>query len=148
MGDAIAAGKEIDFTCTRCKLLLAHTIIAVVNGEPARVKCNTCHTERKWRRARSSKRSTVKTRSRADKTRLTNKNASAFEKQSKWKALMEKAHEGKVQRAEYSIRGTFEKGTIVEHKVFGDGIVETVIDNTKIMVCFLDGDKLLVQGRN
>jgi len=70
-----------------------------------------------------------------------------FEKQTKWKALMEKATEGKAKRSEYSIKATFEKGTIVEHKTFGDGVVETVVDSGKIMVCFLDGDKLLVHGR-
>src|SRR5687768_8248130 len=49
MADKIAAGKEIDCYCTRCKLVLDHTIIAVVGGVPARVTCKTCHTDRNYR---------------------------------------------------------------------------------------------------
>src|SRR5215831_15699747 len=33
---------EVDAFCTRCKLTLAHTILAMVGTKIARVRCNTC----------------------------------------------------------------------------------------------------------
>ena len=41
---ASKTGGEVDCFCTRCKMVLAHTILAMVGDRPARVKCNTCHT--------------------------------------------------------------------------------------------------------
>ena len=35
-------GDNIDGWCTRCKLVLTHTIEAVVGGKITRVHCNTC----------------------------------------------------------------------------------------------------------
>jgi hypothetical protein len=35
-------GKNVDSWCTRCKLVLAHTIETVLNGKITKVHCNTC----------------------------------------------------------------------------------------------------------
>ena len=35
-------GGEVDAFCTRCKMDLAHTILAMVGTKPVRVRCNTC----------------------------------------------------------------------------------------------------------
>src|SRR5215475_5538721 len=37
-----AIGKDVDSWCTRCRMMLAHTVEAVVNGRITRVHCNTC----------------------------------------------------------------------------------------------------------
>ena len=44
----LGAGKEIDAYCTRCRLDLAHTIIAVVGNQIGRVICNTCNSQHKY----------------------------------------------------------------------------------------------------
>ena len=36
-------GGEVDAFCTKCELVLAHTVHAMVGGGPVKVECNTCH---------------------------------------------------------------------------------------------------------
>ena len=43
-------GGEVDAFCTRCKMSLAHTILAMVGTRIARVRCNTCGGDHAFRR--------------------------------------------------------------------------------------------------
>src|SRR5271169_1982132 len=45
------AGGEVDALCGKCKLVLAHTVLAMVGKTIARVRCNTCGTDHAFRRA-------------------------------------------------------------------------------------------------
>ena len=49
------AGDSVESQCTRCKALLNHTIIALVAGQVARVKCNTCGSEHNHRPVKEAK---------------------------------------------------------------------------------------------
>src|SRR5438067_5874562 len=42
-------GGTIDSWCGKCKLVLAHTIEAMVGDKPVRVHCNTCKTQHTYR---------------------------------------------------------------------------------------------------
>ncbi|MBI1356430.1 MAG: hypothetical protein GC160_18975 [Acidobacteria bacterium] len=42
-------GDIIDDYCTKCRLLTNHAIAALVNEEPAMVRCRTCYFEHKYR---------------------------------------------------------------------------------------------------
>ena len=42
-------GGEIDAFCTRCRMTLAHTIMAMMGAKVARVQCNTCRGEHAYR---------------------------------------------------------------------------------------------------
>ncbi len=48
-------GGIIDDYCTKCKAVLNHCIVSIVNGEPARTECRTCYTAHKYRRAKEGK---------------------------------------------------------------------------------------------
>src|SRR3989442_2095710 len=43
-------GKSVDSWCARCKLMLTHTIEAIVNGKITRTHCNTCGAQHAYRR--------------------------------------------------------------------------------------------------
>ena len=43
-------GDDIDDFCVRCKRVMNHAIVSVVNGEPAKVRCRTCHSDHDFRR--------------------------------------------------------------------------------------------------
>jgi hypothetical protein len=43
------AGQTIDDLCRACKSTRAHTIIAVEDGRPARVMCDTCRSQHNYR---------------------------------------------------------------------------------------------------
>src|SRR3954471_6262823 len=42
-------GGTIDSWCGKCKLILAHTIEAMVGDKPARVHCNTCKSQHTYK---------------------------------------------------------------------------------------------------
>lgn len=42
-------GDDIDDFCVRCKRITNHAVVSVVNGEPAKVRCRTCHSDHDYR---------------------------------------------------------------------------------------------------
>src|SRR5215467_565969 len=42
-------GDDIDDYCVRCKRVMNHSIVSVINGEPAKVRCRTCHSDHDFR---------------------------------------------------------------------------------------------------
>ena len=52
MSEEPRLGGIIDDYCTRCKAVLNHFIVSIVDGEPARTECRTCYTTHKYRRAK------------------------------------------------------------------------------------------------
>lgn len=42
-------GDDIDDFCVRCKRVMNHAIVSVVNNEPAKVRCRTCHNDHDFR---------------------------------------------------------------------------------------------------
>jgi hypothetical protein len=129
-GDALA-------WCGKCKMELAHVIVAMVDTQPARVICKTCKSPHNYKRqggASAVKRSSSK--SSAPKTTV---RASEY-----WEQKMaEKKSESFVP---YDVKKTFQKGSLIQHTLFGVGVVEEVRSSTKIMVIFRVGEKVLVHG--
>ncbi len=44
----LTPGKEIDCKCTRCKVVIGHTIVIMDGLAPKRVKCNSCGSEHRY----------------------------------------------------------------------------------------------------
>ena len=42
-------GDDIDDFCVRCKRVMNHSIVSVVNQEPAKVRCRICHSDHEYR---------------------------------------------------------------------------------------------------
>ncbi len=42
-------GDDIDDYCVRCKRVMNHSVVSVVNNEPAKVRCRTCHSDHDYR---------------------------------------------------------------------------------------------------
>jgi len=42
-------GDDIDDYCVRCKRIMNHSIVSVVNSEPAKVRCRICHSDHDFR---------------------------------------------------------------------------------------------------
>lgn len=42
-------GDDIDDYCVRCKRIMNHSIVSVLNDEPAKVRCRTCHSDHDYR---------------------------------------------------------------------------------------------------
>ncbi len=42
-------GDDIDDYCVRCKRVMNHSIVSVINAEPAKVRCRICHSDHDYR---------------------------------------------------------------------------------------------------
>jgi hypothetical protein len=46
----VRLGDDVDDYCIRCKRIMNHAVVSVVNAEPAKVRCRTCHSDHDYRR--------------------------------------------------------------------------------------------------
>jgi hypothetical protein len=126
-------GGNIDSWCGKCKMVLAHTIEAMVGDKPARVHCNTCKAQHSYKAHEPStspktvRRSTGGGRGNQYKSLLKEKDAAAAK--------------------EYSIKDSYAPGDIVKHPNFGIGVTTAIKNGTKIEVLFETGPKVLIHGR-
>lgn len=42
-------GDDIDDFCVRCKRIMNHSVVSVINNEPAKVRCRICHSDHDFR---------------------------------------------------------------------------------------------------
>ena len=45
----IRLGDDIDDYCVRCKRIMNHSVVSVINAEPAKVRCRICHSDHDFR---------------------------------------------------------------------------------------------------
>ena len=132
-------GSNIDAWCGKCKLVLAHTIEAMVGDKPARVHCNTCKSQHAYRAnapvAKEARERKVGSSERPPAKGRMNRYQSLLKEKSSTVAKT------------YSPQGKYELGDLLQHATFGLGVATAVKDGTKIEVLFEGGPKTLVQGR-
>ena len=49
MWGEIRLGDIIDDYCVKCKRIMNHAVVSMLNGEPAKVRCRTCHNDHDYR---------------------------------------------------------------------------------------------------
>jgi hypothetical protein len=137
----LKVGGEVDGFCTRCEMTLAHTIIAMVDGRPVKVECNTCHGVHRFRGDLPGAASSRKPAPAAAGARRVRERpvTQSFEE-----ALREK-NLAMAQR--YSPRTSYQLDQVIEHPTFGLGWVSAVRDATKVEVTFRTDVKILVHGK-
>ncbi len=138
------AGDEVDSKCTKCKMVLAHTIVAMVGDKIARVKCNTCNGEHAYRPPPTASEAT------AAKRRAERKAAQADPVGSRSSAeefdVLTKGHDlGTTEK--YSPKMELKLDSVVEHPKFGVGIVTEIRESCKAHVAFPEGGRILIYGR-
>lgn len=45
----IRLGDVIDDYCVKCKRIMNHSVVSVIDAEPAKVRCRTCHSDHDYR---------------------------------------------------------------------------------------------------
>jgi hypothetical protein len=140
-GNKKEPGGTIDSWCGKCKMVLAHTIEAMVGDKPARVQCNTCRSQHSYKASEpSSTRRPARAREAGDSPAPTPKTRST-----RYQTLL-KGKDMAVAK-NYSTKDRYEPGDVVQHPSFGFGVTTAVKDGTKIEVLFESGLKVLVHGR-
>ena len=128
-------GGDIDAYCTKCKLVLAHIIIAMKATRVMRVECKTCrgvHAYRKQARAAST-------------TRTPRKSTRGVNGPAAYEQLI--AGQDMSRAVGYKIANLYASGDILDHASFGLGLVTRELADRKIEVAFPNGTKVLVHAR-
>jgi hypothetical protein len=128
-------GGEVDATCTRCRMELAHTILAMVGQKIARVRCNTCGSDHVYRGTQSSSRAAAA----RPRTAPAEKTIVGFD------AQLAALDVSKAQ--DYHPDQNYAVDQVVRHPTFGLGIVRAVRQD-KMDVAFKAAERTLVQGRS
>ncbi len=133
MGSALAkVGSPIRSWCTRCREMRDHTVTTLEEKQPRRVTCDTCQGTHLYRPQPPRSRATA------------GRNAAL--QTTGWDDLMAVADLDHVRN--YTMRLEYTAGDVINHKVFGLGVVVREVDPLKIQVSFQDGVKLLACNRD
>jgi hypothetical protein len=151
---AIKVGGDVDSWCTKCRMMLTHRIVAMLGPKPARVECETCHSQHNFR-ANAPGDAPVKAGTRASAggasgprparvSSATRLEQERREREQSW----ERAVTGKLigDFVKYTVKESFKVGDLVKHTKFGDGVVLRVIDAHKVEVLFRDEPRTLAQA--
>ena len=132
-------GKSVSSWCARCKLMLLHTIEAIVNGKITRTHCNTCSAQHAYRRNPPGTASANR-RGASSGGGSTKATPPALD----YQALLRGKEVGNARP--YKISERFQPKEIIHHPIFGLGLVVAVREANKIDVGFTDGLKTLMQA--
>jgi hypothetical protein len=138
------AGDEVDSKCTKCKMVLAHTIVAMVGDAIVRVKCNTCNGEHAYRPPPSASEATAKKR-RAERKSSNIERIGQRAAASDYEVLMKNRDTSKP--IPYAPSVKLSRDDIVTHPKFGVGLVTEIREGKKAHVAFPDGGHVLIYDR-
>jgi hypothetical protein len=133
--------------------MLTHRIVAMLGPKPARVECQTCHSQHNWRERAPgdvAERTARVVGSSASGPRaprvssVTKLEQERREREQSW----ERAVTGKLlgDFIKYNVKASFKVGDLVKHPKFGDGVVTTIIDAHKVEILFKDEPRKLAQA--
>jgi RNase P subunit RPR2 len=128
--DELRTGGYIDAFCTKCDMLLGHTILAMVGTKVVKVKCNTCGVDHSYR----GEAKPVK----GVRTAAPKKAVPTWSQRMKGRNL--------AAARKYSAKENFQVDDVIVHATFGLGL-DTANRGDKIDVMFQAFEKTLVNGK-
>lgn len=138
----LSAGDIVEARCTRCREVRNHTIVAMVGEKVVRVECNTCGGVHNYKPPVQAKPPAAPrtTGTRTESTPRKSRKDPGAEAREEWESLRPSM---KTERAiAYNMEGKYKVNDLIQHPVFGLGVVKGVVPN-KIEVLFKEGIKLL-----
>ena len=147
----LKVGDIIESQCRKCSDVTGHAIVAIVDGQVAKVECRACKSVHKFYPAKEEAKA-AKTRSgssvTASKGKSPKKASQAKEKQEKKETidsqwLKEIEAKDQTKAIAYSMQSYFEEQNLIDHPSFGLGIVQKTILPNKMDVLFKHGTKRL-----
>jgi hypothetical protein len=139
----LSAGDIIEARCTKCRAVLNHRIVAMVADKVVRVECNTCGGVHNYYPAGEGKKTPsagVSARAKETSPGKT-RGTSATKDREEWEGLIPAMNSGRA--VPYDMNGKYQVNDIIEHPVFGMGVVKIVVKPNKMEVIFREGKKLL-----
>jgi hypothetical protein len=138
----LSAGDIVEARCTRCRAVMNHRIVAMVEDRIVRVECNTCNGAHNYHQPAAVK--TAAARSGVQKPaaapRSLKKDPASADRDA-WQKLQATLDPDKA--IAYDMNRKFRVNELVAHPVFGLGVVMLLINPRKMEVLFAEGKKLL-----
>lgn len=120
----LAIGEPIQTRCTKCRKITDHIIVAMFDDRPSEVQCNTC-----------------KTTSPAKKPAVRRIADPKKSERDEWATL--RPGMDTTRAKDYSMTTTYRAKNLVNHPIFGLGLVKKVTGPHKMAVLFADGQKIM-----
>lgn len=117
-------GGTIQVRCEKCRKTTNHTIVAMGEEHPTEVRCDKC-------KHLSAPKKTVARRSTDPKK----------SEQDEWTALRPDMDSARAR--DYSMTESYKAKSLVNHPVFGLGLVQRQAGPQKMAVLFADGEKIM-----
>ena len=140
-----SAGSNIETRCTKCREILNHTIVAMIEDKIVRVECNTCHSAHNYRPEKPVKvpavaKTVIKKTPVPRKVKVDPIEAARAE----WEGLQPNMNPDKA--IPYDINKPYRLRNLLLHPIFGLGVVQLVVQPNKMDVLFQEGVKRLRCG--
>lgn len=136
----LSPGDQLEAHCTKCREVMNHTLVALVDDRPVRVKCNTCGGEHNYHPPREAKKVRPAATTKKPASAKAKSKAQTAERE-EWEAI--RADLEARQALPYSMDGKFPVDSVIQHPLFGLGKVQRILGPNKIEVLFQEGRKLL-----
>jgi len=120
----LTTGDPIQARCTKCRKITAHTIVTMGTEYPAEVQCDKCQ-------------HTSAARKPADR-RVVHPQKAQREEWATLRPAMDSAR-----AMDYSMTAAYKVKSLVNHSVFGLGLVQRLSGLQKMVVLFADGEKVM-----
>jgi NAD-dependent SIR2 family protein deacetylase len=117
-------GDPVQARCTKCRKITTHTVVTMADELPATVQCSKCQ-------------HTSAARKPVDR-RVVDPKKSAREE---WATLRPDMDISRAQA--YSMTGAYKTKALVNHPIFGLGLVQKLSGLQKMVVLFADGEKVM-----
>ena len=140
MSEELKVGGELDAWCTTCRLMKWHTIVALVDGKPAKVECQGCGKQHQYRAQPPGAGDKGEKPPRAPRARAA-KSAAAATPPVEFEALLA-GRDGDARP--YSPNDTYALNDVVRHPTFDLGVVTATPAPQKIEVTFRGGGKKIL----
>ncbi|WP_305042712.1 hypothetical protein [Geoalkalibacter sp.] len=127
---AISVGDAIEARCTKCQKNTLHVILSLAEKAPENVRCPKCGREHKYRPP-------TKTKDPESRRVISQQKAEHRE----WEDLRESMNSDAAR--DYSMTGAYKVKSLINHPVFGVGLVQRLVGSQKMEVLFEGGKKMM-----
>lgn len=120
----LVVGNTLQARCAKCRKITSHTIVTMVEEVPTEVQCNKC-----------------KHPSAAKKPVVRRAVDSKKSEREEWATL--RPGMDTTRATEYSMTAAYKKKALLNHPIFGLGLVQRVTGPQKMVVLFAEGEKIM-----
>jgi hypothetical protein len=137
MAEEMKVGGELDAWCTTCRLMKWHTIVALVDGRPAKVECQGCGKQHQYRAQPPGSSTGAAGSTGGRKPRATK--AEPTPPPADFDTLLAGRTVGEART--YSPNERYAVGDVVRHPTFDVGVATATPGPQKVELTFRDGTK-------